>query len=36
MGRLEQALAGVAARHVLVVLGADARVDVIPLEGRGG
>ncbi|MET3771310.1 DUF5671 domain-containing protein [Arthrobacter nitrophenolicus] len=36
MGRLEQALKGVTARHVLVILGADARVDVIPLEGRGG
>lgn len=36
MDRLEQALEGITARHVLVILGTNSRMEVIPLEGKGG
>lgn len=34
-GQVAKALEGITARHVLVVLGTDARVDVIPVDTRG-
>lgn len=35
MGRVAKAMEGITARHVLVVLGPDARVDVIPVDTKG-